>query len=55
MATGATIAVVPAPKIAWLVTVLLCVAVAVLLLVDGYVGYFGVVLAVGAAAALNLT
>ena len=42
------------PRISWLVTVGLCVIAAVLLLVEGYVGYFGVVLAVGAAAAVNL-
>jgi hypothetical protein len=32
----------------------LCLISAVLLLVEGYVGYFGIVLAVGAAAAVNL-
>jgi hypothetical protein len=36
------------------VTVGVCVIAAVLLLVEGYVGYFGVLLAVGAAAAVNL-
>ena len=41
-------------RISWLVTVGLCVIAAVLLLVEGYVGYFGVLLAVGAAAAVNL-
>jgi hypothetical protein len=35
--------------------VLLCLVAAVLLLLNGYVGYFGVVLAVGIAAAVNLT
>ena len=44
-----------AAKIGWLVTVVVCVVAAILLLVNGYVGYFGVVLAVGAAAAVNLT
>ena len=53
--TVATIAVVSAPKIAWLTTVIACLIAAVLLLVDGYTGYFGVVLAVGMAAAVNLT
>ena len=53
--TVATIAAVSAPKIAWLTTVLLCLLAAVLLLVNGYTGYFGVVLAVGLAAAVNLT
>lgn len=41
-------------RISWLVTVALCLIAAVLLLVEGYVGYFGVLLAVGAAAAVNL-
>jgi hypothetical protein len=36
------------------VTVGLCLVAAVLLLVEGYVGYFGVLLAVGAAAAVNV-
>jgi membrane-bound ClpP family serine protease len=53
--TVATIAAVSAPKIGWLTTVLLCLVAAVLLLLNGYVGYFGVVLAVGIAAAVNLT
>ena len=42
------------PRISWLVTVGLCLIAAVLLLVEGYVGYFGIVLAVAAAAAVNL-
>ena len=42
------------PRISWLVTVGVCVIAAVLVLIDGYVGYFGVLLAVGAAAAVNL-
>jgi hypothetical protein len=54
-ATVATIAAVPAAKIAWSVTVLLCVVAAALLLVNGYVGYFGVVIAVALAAAVNLS
>jgi hypothetical protein len=45
---------VPLSKIAWLVTVLACVIAAILLLLNDYVGYFGVFLAVGAAAAVNL-
>ena len=53
--TVATIAFVSASKIAWLTTVVLCLVAAVLLLVNGYTGYFGVVIAVGAAAAVNLT
>ena len=42
------------PRISWLVTVGVCVIAAVLVLIEGYVGYFGVLLAVGAAAAVNL-
>ena len=41
-------------RISWLVTVGVCVIAAVLLLIAGYQGYFGVLLAVGAAAAVNL-
>ena len=37
-----------------MVTVGLCVVAAILLLIEGYQGYFGVLLAVGAAAAVNL-
>jgi hypothetical protein len=36
------------------VTVAICLVVALLLLLSGYVGYSGVLLAVGAAAAVNL-
>ena len=41
-------------RISWLVTVGACLIAALLLLIEGYVGYFGVLLAVGAAAAVNL-
>ena len=41
-------------RIAWALTVGLCLVAAVLLLLNGYVGYFGVLLAVAAAAAVNL-
>ena len=44
----------PLPKIAWLITVIVTLAAAVLLLLNDYVGYFGVFLAVAAAAAVNL-
>ena len=44
----------PLSRIAWMVTVAACVVAAVLVLVNGYVGYFGVLLAVGLAAAVNL-
>ncbi len=42
-------------RIAWVVTVVICLLSAVLLLVSGYQGYAAVVLAVGLAAAINLT
>jgi hypothetical protein len=45
---------VPLSRIAWMVTVAACVIAAVLVLINGYVGYFGVLLAVGLAAAVNL-
>ena len=45
---------VPLSRIAWLVTVAICVVAAVILLLSGYVGYAGVVFAVSLAAAINL-
>jgi hypothetical protein len=45
---------VPLSRISWLVTVAICVIAALLLLLNGYYGYMGVLLAVGAAAAVNL-
>ena len=41
-------------RIAWLVTVVVCVISAVILLLSGYLGYAGVVLAVALSAAINL-
>ena len=45
---------VPLARISWLVTVGLCLIAALLLLLNGYFGYAGVLLAVGASAAVNL-
>jgi hypothetical protein len=45
---------VPLSRISWLVTVGICLVAALLLLVNGYFGYSGVLLAVGAAAAINV-
>jgi hypothetical protein len=45
---------VPLSRISWLLTVAICLVAALLLLLNGYVGYFGILLAVGAAAAVNL-
>ncbi len=44
----------PLSQISWLVTVAICVIAAILLLINGYLGYFGVLLAVALAAAVNL-
>ena len=44
----------PLSRISWWVTVGICLIAAALVLVNGYVGYFGVLLAVGASAAVNL-
>ena len=44
----------PLSKIAWLVTVGILLIAAVLVLIAGYLGYFGVLIAVAAAAAVNL-
>lgn len=44
----------PLSRIAWLVTVGVCLIAALVLLLSGYDGYAGVVLAVGVSAAINL-
>jgi hypothetical protein len=41
-------------QISWAATVALCVIAAILVLISGYVGYFAVLLAIAAAAAINL-
>jgi hypothetical protein len=45
---------VPLARIAWLATVGICLIAALLLLLSGYYGYAGVLLAVGASAFVNL-
>jgi hypothetical protein len=45
---------VPLSRISWLVTVAICLIAALLLLLNGYLGYSGVLLAVAAAAGVNL-
>jgi hypothetical protein len=45
---------VPLSRIAWLVTVAICLVAALILLLSGYDGYAGVTLAVALAAAINL-
>lgn len=44
----------PLARISWIAAVAVCVLAAVLLLISGYSGYAGVLIAVGAAAAVNL-
>lgn len=44
----------PLSRISWLITVGVCLLAALLLLLNGYLGYSGVLLAVAAAAAVNL-
>jgi hypothetical protein len=41
-------------RISWWAAVAICLVAAVLVLVSGYVGYFAVLLAVAASAAVNL-
>jgi hypothetical protein len=45
---------VPLSRIAWLVTVGLCLIGGLVLLLSGYDGYAGIALAVGLSAAINL-
>jgi hypothetical protein len=45
---------VPLSRIAWVATVAVCLVSALILLLSGYDGYAGVVLAVALAAAINL-
>ena len=45
----------PLSRISWIVTVAICLIASLLLLLDGYYGYSLVLVAVGAAAALNLS
>ena len=44
----------PLSRISWMVTVGICLVVALLMLINGYLGYFGVLLALAASAAVNL-
>jgi hypothetical protein len=45
---------VPLSRISWVVTVGVCMIAALLLLINGYYGYSGVLFAVGLSAAVNL-
>lgn len=42
------------PQITWALTVAVCIVAALIVLISGYVGYFAVLLAIAAAAAINL-
>lgn len=42
-------------RIAWVVTVLICLVAVLILVLQGYLGYAGVTLAVAISAAINLT
>ena len=44
----------PLSRIAWLTTVGVCLIISVILLVSGYQGYAGVLLAIALAAGINL-
>jgi hypothetical protein len=41
-------------QISWAVTVGICIVAAIIVLISGYIGYFAVLLAIAAAAAINL-
>ena len=41
-------------RLAWIVTVAICMLASVLLFLSGYLGYGGVLLAIGLSAAINL-
>jgi hypothetical protein len=45
---------VPLSRIAWATTVGICLITALILLVSGYLGYAGVLLAIAISAAINL-
>jgi len=45
---------VPLNRIAWAVTVGICLLIGVILLFSGYLGYAGVLLAIALSAAINL-
>lgn len=44
----------PLERIAWIVTVAVCLIAAVLVLLSGYVGYGAVLIAIACSAAINL-
>jgi hypothetical protein len=54
MGRGREYPAVPLPRIAWVVTVAICLIASLILLLSGYLGYAGVVLAVALAALINV-
>ncbi len=44
----------PLSRVAWIITVAICAVASVLLFVSGYLGYGGVLLAIGLSALINL-
>ena len=44
----------PLNRLAWLITAGICLIISVILLVSGYLGYAGVLLAIAISAAINL-
>jgi hypothetical protein len=45
---------VPLSRIAWLTTVAICLIISLVLLISGYYGYAGVLLAIALSAGINL-
>ena len=44
----------PLSRVYWIVTVVICAVASLLLFVSGYLGYGGVLLAIGLSAAINV-
>ena len=44
----------PLSRIAWVTTVAVCLVISLILLLSGYLGYAGVLLAIALAAAINV-
>jgi hypothetical protein len=45
---------VPLSRLAWLITVGICLIISLILLISGYLGYAGVLLAIAISAGINL-
>ena len=44
----------PLSRLSWIVTVAICAVASILLFLSGYLGYGGVLMAIGLSAAINL-